>query len=162
MGNYILTLMRVGKDTKGEEIGILKVLDENSNYITAFSTRENDKNLSHSSLRVGIYEMVHSMKTHNLDGTPSSNPKRCLRPTIENIKSVLIHAAENDNPNTLSGCIAPGIFGNVNDFINSELAMQQLFEEIGTYEEGKKVTLKVLSNATGVGNGSKDDWWRTK
>ncbi|MEZ5428575.1 MAG: hypothetical protein R2747_20180 [Pyrinomonadaceae bacterium] len=160
MSEVYLTLLRIGPDLKGDEQGILKVME--GNFMKAvFATRENDKNLSYSSLRVGIYEMEHSVKENQLDGTPC-DPINCLRPTDLRIKHVLIHRAKNDNPNTLAGCIAPGSWGKLWGFGGSEAAMEELFVALGGYQKKKKVTLKVLSNATGVGLETKDDWWRTK
>ena len=161
MSEIYLTLLRIGPDLNGEERGILKVMD--GQFMTkAFETRENDATLKYSSLRMGIYEMKHSKKTHNLDGKPSAEVIRCLRPTDPRIEKILIHRAKNDNPNNLLGCIAPGTWGSLYDFKDSEKAMEELFEALGGYEEGKKVTLQVLSNATGVGLGTKDTWWRTR
>jgi hypothetical protein len=156
-----LTLLRTGKDLKGEERGILKVME--GNFMTkVFSTRENDATLKYSSLRMGVYEMKHSKKEFNLDGTPAREVINCLRPTDQRIGRILIHRALNNNPNNLQGCIAPGVWGNVNEFNGSEEAMAQLFEALGGYEEGKLVTLHVLSNASGVGFDTKETWWRTK
>ena len=161
MAEIYLTLLRVGPDLNGNEKGILKVMN-GSSMMSVFATRENDATLKYSSLRMGNYEMEHSMKTHNLDGTVSANPKKCLRPTDSRIRSVLIHAAANDNPDTLQGCIAPGTFGQLYSFSDSEKSMEELFQSLGGYEEGSKVTLKVLSNASGVGSDTKETWKRTK
>lgn len=162
MDEIYLTLTRLGPDSDGNERGILKV--ENSSMILAsFTSRENDENLKYSSLRVGTYEMKHSMKTHNLDGTPSAYPKKCLRPTDDRIKSVLIHAASSDDPDNLSGCIAPGSWRSLFSFTDSATAMAELLEAIGGYQEGNLVNLKVLTNATGVGDSeTKETWKRTK
>lgn len=162
MAEIYLTLLRTGKDLKGEERGILKVMD--GNFMTkAFSTRENDATLKYSSLRMGAYEMKHSKKEFNLDGTPAKEVINCLRPTDARIQRILIHRALNDNPNNLVGCIAPGIWGDVNEFTGSEEAMEKLFEALGGYQEGKLVSLHVLSNASGVGFlDTKETWWRTK
>jgi hypothetical protein len=161
MSEIYLTLLRVGIDLKGEERGILTVMD--GNYMKAkYVTRENDATLKESSLRVGVYEMKHSLKEFNLDGTPCADVIRCLRPTDDRIKKILIHRAKYDNPNSLRGCIAPGNWGNTYDFKDSEKAMEDLFLKLGSYEKDKIVSLKVLSNATGVGLESKDNWWRTK
>ncbi|HMS39443.1 MAG TPA: hypothetical protein PKE69_04400 [Pyrinomonadaceae bacterium] len=161
MAEIYLTLLRVGPDLSGNEKGILKVMSGKS-MTAVFATRENDVTLTYSSLRMGEYEMEHSMKTHNLNGTPSANPKKCLRPTDARIRSVLIHAAAKDNPDTLQGCLAPGTFGQLYDFSDSEKAMEELFQALDGYEIGKKVTLKVLSNATGAGYDTKETWKRTK
>ena len=163
MTERYLTLLRIGTDPKGNERGILKVM-QGASMVTAFSTREYGGTLTYSSLRVGQYEMEHSMKTHNLDGTPSSNPKKCLRPTDSRIRSILIHAAYSDEPGTLLGCIAPGIMGAIDQFTDSQMAMQKLLEALDGYEEGKIVVLKVLSNATGVMPlfETKDTWHRTR
>ena len=66
MAETYLTLLRIGTDPNGNEKGILKVMSGNS-MTSVFATRENDVTLQYSSLRVGIYEMEHSMKTHNMD-----------------------------------------------------------------------------------------------
>lgn len=161
MAEVYLTLLRVGPDLNGNEKGILKVMNGNS-MTAVFATRENDTTLQYSSLRMGDYEMEHSMKTHNLNGTLSSNPKKCLRPTDSRIRSILIHAAAKDNPDTLQGCIAPGTFGQLYDFSDSEKAMEELFQALGGYQEGNKVTLKILSNASGAGYDTKETWKRTK
>jgi hypothetical protein len=161
MSEIYLTLLRIGPDLKGEEQGILKVMD--GNFMTAvFATRENDATLQYSSLRMGVYEMKHSKKTHDLDGKPSTEVINCLRPTDPRIGKILIHRAKNNNPNTLVGCIAPGTWGTLYDFTDSEKAMEELFQALGGYEEGKLVNLHVLSNATGVGLGTKETWRRTR
>jgi hypothetical protein len=132
MAENYLTLLRTGRDLKGEERGILKVMD--GNFMTAvFSTRENDATLKYSSLRIGTYEMKHDKKEFNLDGTPCT-PINCLRPTDSRIRKILIHRAYKNNPNTLVGCIAPGIWGTVNEFTDSEQAMEDLFQALGGYE----------------------------
>ena len=162
MSDIYLTLLRTGTYPylNNAERGILKVMD-GQNMIAVFSTVEKASTLNYSSLRVGIYEMKHSKKERNLDGTPSEIIN-CLRPTDERIRKVLIHRAKNDNPNTLAGCISPGIFGHPNNFSGSVTAMEKLFEALGGYQPEKLVTLKVLSNATGVGLGTKETWWRTR
>ncbi len=135
----VLTLQRLGPDENGNEKGYLKVMKTGD----IFSTRENDATLDRSSLRVGIYEMEHSMKIEN-------RQVRCLRPVELQISKILIHDAYNDDPETTVGCIAPGIIGQEADWSNSARAMEQLFQALGEYEEGKKVYLMVLNNATGV------------
>jgi hypothetical protein len=159
MSEAYLTLLRLGVDQNGNERGILKVFIGKS--MTAFfSTIENKNNLRLSSLRVGAYEMKHDVLTHTLGGVKLKEPKRCLRPTEERIKHVLIHPA--DNADKLSGCIAPGIWGNFWTFERSTDAMAQLFEAVGDYDPGELVTLHVLSNATGIGLETKDTWYRTR
>jgi len=135
----VLTLQRLGPDLKGEEKGYLKVMWTGD----LFSTRENDANLKYSSLRVGTYKMKHSWKR-------TGRKIKCLRPVEDNISNVLIHDAANDDPNNLSGCIAPGIIGGEADWQNSAAAMEQLWVALGGFEEGKEVILVVLNNATGV------------
>lgn len=161
MAETYLTLLRVGPDLKGNEKGILKVMEGNRQK-AVFSTRENDANLRYSSLRVGEYEMKHSTKEFSLDGTPCT-PIPCLRPTNEGIGSILIHRAYNDDPETLKGCIAPGTFGLLYSFEDSEKAMEELFSYLDGYIPEKTVVLKVLSNASGVGfDETKDNWKRIK
>jgi hypothetical protein len=136
----VLTLQRLGPDVNtGEERGYLKVMWTGD----LFSTRENDANLKYSSLRVGTYKMKHDWK---IEG----RKVKCLRPVESPIQKVLIHDAANDDPNTLSGCIAPGIIGGEADWQNSALAMEKLWEALGSFEVGKEVVLVVLNNATGV------------
>ncbi|NJM53298.1 MAG: hypothetical protein HC846_07820 [Blastocatellia bacterium] len=160
-GRY-LTLLRIGPDLKGEERGILKVMEGNT-MIKAFSTIENDKTLRYSSLRMGVYEFKHSWKKFNLDGTQMKNPIKCLRPTESRIQKVLIHRAFDDDANTLAGCIAPGTWGTLYSFEDSEKAVEELFVLLGGHCDEKTVTLNVLSNASGVGYGeTKENWWRTK
>jgi hypothetical protein len=136
----VLTLQRLGPDQNNEERGFLKVMFSGE----VFSTRENDKTLKYSSLRVGVYTLEHSIKR-------TYRQVRCLRPIENTIQKVLIHDAYNDDPNQLEGCIAPGIIGGEADWANSALAMEKLFEAIGGFELGKQVSLVVLNNATGVG-----------
>ena len=137
----VLTLQRLGPDQDGNEKGFLKVMRTGD----IFSTRENNANLSYSSLRVGIYEMQHSYKR-------TGRRVRCLRPVELPISSILIHDASNDNPETLSGCIAPGIRGGEANWRNSAEAMEQLFEILGGFDETfqKRVYLMVLNNATNI------------
>ena len=146
----VLTLQRVGPDVNtGEERGYLKVMWTGD----VFSTRENDATLGHSSLRVGTYIMRHSMKIEK-------RKVRCLRPVESSISKVLIHDAYDDDPDTLSGCIAPGLMGGEADWQNSSLAMDKLFEALGGYEEGKEIYLVVLNNATGVDRLQTRTGWR--
>ena len=57
MSEIYLTLLRLGPDLKGEERGILKVMD--GNFMTkVFSTRENDATLKYSSLRVPLQPRI--------------------------------------------------------------------------------------------------------
>jgi hypothetical protein len=173
MPEKYLTLLRIGPDLKGDEQGILKVM-QGDNMVKAFSTRENDiyitkkgkalDTLKHSSLRIGTYEYKHSMKAHYLDGRPMKNPIKCLRPTDKRIERILIHRAHNNDPDTLAGCISPGKWGTLYSFEDSVKAMEELFIELGGWAEDKLVTLIVLSNASrGVGYGeTKDNWWRTR
>jgi hypothetical protein len=159
MSETYLTLLRLGIDGDGNEKGLLKVFTDN--FMAAFfSTIENKNNLRYSSLRVGPYEMKHDMLTHSLKGKLLPTPKRCLRPTEERIKHVLIHPA--NDATDLQGCIAPGLFKNFWTFEGSTEAMALLFEALGGYAQGRLITLKVLSNATGVGpEETKETWWRT-
>lgn len=157
-----LTLMRIGPDFDGNEKGIIKVM-QGDHFVAAFNSRENDVNLKWSSLRMGVYEFKHSMKEYNLDGSLSANPIRCLRPMDEGIRSVLFHRAYNDNPENLSGCVAPGKFEGLDAFSESEEAMARIFELLGGYEPDKIVKVVVLSNASGVGgNETRDNWRRIK
>jgi hypothetical protein len=149
-----MTLLRIGRDLKGEQTGILQVMDGQT-MLKAFATRENDRYLLYSSLRVGVYEMKHDKKR-------TGEQVRCLRPTDLRIERILIHRALNNDPNTLTGCIAPGTWGSLYDFTDSEKAMDELFEYLGGYQEGKTETLIVLSNASGVGLETQDTWWRTR
>lgn len=135
----VLTLQRLGPDNNGEERGYLKVMWTGD----LFSTRENDATLKYSSLRIGIYVMKHSWKN-------TGRRVKCLRPVETNIQRVLIHDAFDDDPNTLSGCIAPGIIGGEADWQNSALAMEKLWEALGGFQEDKEAYLMVLNNATGV------------
>ena len=145
----VLTLQRVGPDQNNEERGYLKVMFTGD----LFSTRENDRTLSYSSLRMGIYILKHSIKE-------SGRPVRCLRPVDSSIRKILIHDAYNDDPNELSGCIAPGIVGGEADWSNSALAMEKLFEALGGFEYGKLVRLMVVNNATGVDKLQGKSGWR--
>jgi hypothetical protein len=149
-----MTLLRVGRDLKGEQTAILKVMDGPA-MVKAFATRENDRYLRYSSLRVGVYEMKHDQKR-------TGERVRCLRPTDLRIERILIHRASNNDPNTLTGCIAPGAWGTLHEFKDSAKAMDELFEALGGYQEGKTETLLVLSNASGVGLETQDTWWRTR
>lgn len=145
----VLTLQRVGPDPNGEECGYLKVMFTGE----VFSTRENNDTLGYSSLRIGIYVMEHSKKR-------TGRPVKCLRPVESAIQRILIHDAYDDDPDTLEGCIAPGIIGGEADWTNSALAMDKLFEAIGGFEEGKQVRLVVLNNATNVDPWQGRTGWR--
>ena len=162
MAERFLTLLRIGPDFDGNEKGIIRVMQGN-NFLEAFNSRENDANLSWSSLRIGVYEFKHSMKEYNLDGSLSKYPIRCLRPVNQGIRSVLFHRAYNDNPENLSGCIAPGKFEPLDAFSESEEAMAKIFDLLGGYEREKIVKVHVLSNASGVGHEErKENWDRLK
>ena len=116
-----------------------------------FSTRENDANLSFSSLRVGTYKMKHDWKREG-------RRVKCLRPVDTAIEKVLIHDAYDDDPNTLEGCIAPGLIGGEANWQNSAEAMEQLWKALGEFEVGKEVVLVVLTNATGIDDKEKGIW----
>jgi hypothetical protein len=46
--------------------------------------------------------------------------------------------------------------------LNGNEKGEEPFQSLGGYQEGSKVTFKVLSNATGVGLDTKETWKRTK
>ena len=136
----VLTLMRTGPDANNDECGYLKVMWTGD----VFSTRENDKTLKHSSLRVGSYKMIHDTKR-------TGRKVQCLRPVEAAIQNILIHDAYDDNPDELEGCIAPGLIGGEANWQNSAEAMEKMWTALGGFEKGKEVYLVVLTNASKVG-----------
>jgi len=172
-----LTLMRVGPDANKNEKGIIKVFDGDSVpqfgevMRGVFPSIEYYETLTSSSLRVGTYDMFHDLLTGDLHGHVFKVPKPCLRPVEDRIRHILIHGVQNDDPKYLEGCIAPGLSFAVDlaywfatdytVFSQSELAMNKIFELLGGFKQGNRVTLQVLTNATGI-NEDRDHWRRFK
>jgi len=141
-------LNRTGKDDKGNEKGYLQF--PWLGYL--FSTRENGPN--RPSLRIGTYQMVHSIKrTHR--------KVQCLRPVEDAIQTMLIHDAYMDNPEDLTGCIAPGLILGLSAWVNSAAAMQQIWAILGGFQEGQVETLVVKNNVSYIDpNQTRQGWSR--
>ncbi len=159
LNDYILELKREGLNAKKHVKGILsvrRVFDDGracrEEYLGNFLTLE--RGTKYLNLKVGTYEMKHSTK---IEG----RKVKCLRPTDWRISTLLIHDALNDDPNNLEGCIAPFLFGDEAYFENSADAMKILWSLIGGWQEGRKVTLVVLTNVPGETR-TKETWQKTR
>ncbi|MFQ5504092.1 MAG: hypothetical protein ACE5F1_04740 [Planctomycetota bacterium] len=104
------------------------------------------------SLKIGDYVMVHSWKW-------TGRRVKCLRPVEplkrfarkgeKTIETILIHDAKNDDSLQLSGCISPGMVkkgGRGMGIRRAAEAMERIWELLGGFHEGKRVTLHVASN----------------
>ncbi len=145
-----LYLYRTGKDINGYEQGYLMI----PNLGKMFSTRE--RGGEYVSLRIGTYKMKHSIKN-------TKRKIKCLRPVEGSITTILIHDAYKDNPATLEGCIAPGTMTGAAHWADSEIAMEELWQILGGWEEGKEITLNVMTNVSYLPTDqTRDQWDRTK
>ncbi len=141
-----LYLYRTGKDIKGYEQGYLMI----PNLGKMFSTRERGSGFV--SLRIGTYKLKHSIK----GGT---RIVKCLRPVEGSITTILIHDAYKDNPATLEGCIAPGTMTGAAHWADSEIAMEELWQILGGWEDGKEITLNVMTNVSYLPTDQTRDQW---
>jgi len=159
LDEYVLELKREGLISDGHVRGIMRVkhiFDDGKacreQNMGTFLTLE--RGTKFVNLKVGTYEMKHSIK---IEG----RKVKCLRPTDWRISTLLIHDALNDDPKTLEGCIAPFFFGGEAYNQNSAEAMELLWTLLGGWEEGRKVTLEVLTNVPGDRR-TKETWNRLK
>ena len=150
--NVTLKLYRCGKDVKtGFERGELHVL-RNGLLYKIYSTRE--RGADTVSLRIGDYTMKHSTKI-------TGRNVRCLRPTEFKISTILIHDAFEDDPNELEGCVAPGIRSMEADWSNSARAMDELWTDLGGWDETGTVQLRVVTNVSyAPRNQTRNEWGR--
>lgn len=143
-----LYLYRSGTDAKGYEKGYLML----PNLGKTFSTRE--RGHGYVSLRVGSYNMKHSIKG-------GKRQVKCLRPLEGAITTILIHDAYHDNPATLEGCIAPGTMTGGAFWADSEKAMDEIWQLLGGWEDGKEITLNVMNNVSYIpAEQTRDQWGR--
>lgn len=150
-GNYIIELKREGLTENKHVRGILKIKNNEMDLGTFFTL---ERGHGMADLKIGEYEMEHSIKR-------TGRKIRCLRPTDKRIETLLIHDAYQDDPDELLGCIAPFQFGSEAYQQSSAEAMQTLWLLLGGWEQGKKVTLRVLTNVPGEKR-TKETWWRTR
>jgi len=141
-----LYLYRTGKDSQGFETGYLMI----PNLGKMFSTRERGN--GYVSLRIGTYKMEHSIKG-------GKRQVKCLRPAEISITTILIHDAYKDNPATLEGCIAPGTMTGSAHWADSASAMEEMWQLLGGWEEGKEITLRVMTNVTYLPTEQTRDQW---
>lgn len=143
-----LVLMRTGPDKDGYEMGYLMLPAVGK----MFTTRE--RGHGYVSLRIGEYKMKHSTKN-------TGRQVKCLRPIDSSVTTILIHDAYKDRPNTLEGCIAPGLMGGGANWHDSAQAMEQLWQELGGWKGEKELTLRVMTNVSYVPPGqTRDEWGR--
>jgi hypothetical protein len=155
IGNFMgdvagdLMLYRTGPDKDGYETGYL-MFPKIGKMLT---TRE--RGHGYVSLRIGKYTMKHSIKN-------TGRQVKCLRQTEGSISTILIHDAYSDRPDSLEGCIAPGIIGGGANWQNSAQAMEQLWRHLDGWESDKEITLQVMTNVSYVSAGeTRNDWGRT-
>jgi hypothetical protein len=87
---------------------------------------------------------------------------RCLRFAERGIRALLIHAALNDDPLNLKGCIAPGMIPSESGgIIDSDRAMEEIFALLGGFDEGNQFIIWVRNNAPGV-PGEWQGWVRSR
>jgi uncharacterized protein DUF5675 len=128
----------------------------------------------YTALKVGDYLMKHSWKPRGEGRIPClqpveeniaflrENPK--TRKPEKNVTAVLIHAAYDNKSTYLEGCISPGTEkkpGRGMGILNSDAAMNEIFELLGKFGEGKTVILHVLNNAPGD-SGMRETWDRVQ
>ena len=68
----------------------------------------------------------------------------------------LIHDAQNDDHNRLSGCIAPGLTADDKGIHDSAKAMEEVFQALGGFSEWSITTIDVQNNI--IGSETKADW----
>jgi hypothetical protein len=159
LNEYVLELKREGLTSQKRVRGLLRVIhvfDDGRScreqHLGTFLTLE--RGTKFINLKIGSYQMKHSTK---IEG----RKVKCLRPTDWRISTLLIHDALNDNPSTLEGCIAPFLFGGEANNQTSAEAMELLWTMLGGWQEGKKVTLNVLTNVPGDKR-TKETWSRLR
>lgn len=114
-----------------------------------------ERGQGYTTLKIGDYRMEHSWKN-------TGRRIRCLRPVEDNIAhlrakeksvtSVLIHAAYKDSSLKLEGCVSPGMKKKPDGgmgILDADEAMDEIFELLGGFQEGKTVVLHVANNAPG-------------
>lgn len=100
-------------------------------------------------VRKGNYTLTMDMKN-------TGRHVQCLRFDHEGIRTHLIHDALRDSHLYLEGCIAPGLTATKDGITGSEKAMKEVFQALGGYFKGVKVTIRVANNITGDETGQ--DW----
>jgi hypothetical protein len=120
---------------------------------TAFPTIERGR--GYTTVRRGLYSVEMSWKR-------SGRRIRCLRFTRQGIRALLIHAALNDDPLNLEGCIAPGMIPSESGGIEeSDRAMEEIFGLLGGFHEGNEFIIWVRNNAPGI-RGESHAWIRRR
>ncbi len=121
-------------------------------------------------LRQGYYHVMMDYKNkkrtvgRDRDGNPIKVAVRCFRPLDCPFSTILIHDAAGDNHLTLDGCIAPGIERNTEtgSVRWSDAAMQDIFNELGGFEDGdisgRILILEVTNNWPGI-EGTRETYW---
>lgn len=141
--DYIIELTRTGGPLyQDKHVRGIMVVKQGGGELVRFRTLE--RGLNFTNLKVGTYEMKHSIKR-----TGRQIP--CLRPTNPWISAVLIHDAYGDKASNLLGCIAPFAEGDDSYYRGSEKAMNILWQKLGGFDPNtpKKVTLIVTNNYPG-------------
>lgn len=101
-------------------------------------------------VRKGTYKLLMCFKTRG-------RKVQCLCFSDDpSISSHLIHDALNDNHQYLEGCIAPGLTSDEKGIKKSAEAMQQVFVELGGFQEWTTKTITVENNM--VGEETKEQW----
>lgn len=97
-------------------------------------------------VRKGTYRLAVDYK--NTDRAGGVKVK-CLRFNHEGIRTHLVHDALNDNAFTLEGCIAPGMSSTDTGIKDSIKAMNEIWDELGGWEDGKACSIVVENNIVG-------------
>ncbi len=109
-----------------------------------------ERGMTYTFVRRGVYSLEMSIK---IEG----RHVKCLRfSESPAISKHLIHDAEDDDFENLSGCIAPGRGADKWGIHGSADAMKDIFAALGGFFVGAKVTILVGNNITG--DESKEDW----
>ncbi|MFA8387435.1 MAG: hypothetical protein ACEPO2_17560 [Pelagibaca sp.] len=97
-------------------------------------------------VRKGTYRLVVDYKNTDRKGGVKV---KCLRFNHEGIRTHLVHDALNDNAFTLAGCIAPGMSKTENGIKDSIKAMNEIWDAVGGWEDGKVCSIFVENNVIG-------------
>ncbi|SHI02861.1 hypothetical protein [Marivita hallyeonensis] len=97
-------------------------------------------------VRKGTYRLMVDYKNTDRKGGVKV---KCLRFNHEGIRTHLIHDALNDNAFTLAGCIAPGMAKTDTGISGSLQAMDEIWDAIGGWQDGKACSIFVENNVVG-------------
>lgn len=113
-----------------------------------------ERGVNHTFARQGSYSLLMCVKT-------SRRAVNCLcfheSPAIS---THLIHDANHDDHQALTGCVAPGLRADENGIHDSAAAMNEVWAALGGFVMWKMVTILVANNIHG--NETKEEWIRRR